>query len=320
VVDTARPSAVSVVIPTAGRAAPLVRAVHSALAQTRPVHEVIVVHDGSDPADLAGVRAIPDERIRILTTDVPRSGPGRARNTGIKAATGDWVALLDDDDEWLPTKLDHQLAAVCGSPEQYRTVIAGRVERTGPDGTRTWPTRPIGPGELVADYLFVRRSPGEGWLPTPALVVPRDLARAVPFPEGYHQHEDYAWLLDLEARGARFVVVEECVGRVHVADGTASLSAAVRWSESLDWARTRRSRLGPRAFSAFCLTEVSRHARRTPSPRVFATILLAALRGRPRVRDLAQFTATWVVPAWLHPAVNALRERPSPLRAHRGRA
>jgi hypothetical protein len=105
-----------------------------------------------------------------------------------------------------------------------------------------------------------------------------------------------------------------------VSAGAASLSAGARWTESLDWARAQRARLGPRAFSAFCLTEVSRHARRAPSVRGFLTILLAALRGRPRPRDLAQFAASWCVPTSLHPALNALRGARSSRVARRGRA
>jgi glycosyltransferase involved in cell wall biosynthesis len=310
--------AVSAVIPTVGRPERLARAVRSVLAQTRPVAEVVVVHDGADAADLAALSRIDDRRIRVLTTSRPGRGPGHARNTGIAAATGDWIALLDDDDEWSPRKIEHQLAVVRGRADRERVVIAGRVERISPEGRRIWPTRPIGATERVADYLFVRRSPGEGWLPTPALVVPRRLALAIPFPEGSRHHEDYAWLLDLEAHGARFVVVDECVGRVHVGDRS-SLSASAQWTDSLDWARALRHRLGPRAFSAFCLTETSRHARLAPGARGMLPILVTALRGRPRGRDLAQFAATWALPLSWHGPVSALRGPRSTRPASTGR-
>src|SRR5437764_416053 len=105
----------SVVIPTAGRPALVVRAVGSVLAQTLRDLEVIVVVDGLDPPSEAALAALADPRLRMIVN--PRSvGPGEARNVGVAAARAPWVAFLDDDDEWLPEKAARQLAAA-GEPE-----------------------------------------------------------------------------------------------------------------------------------------------------------------------------------------------------------
>lgn len=97
---------VSVIIPTYNRARLLPEAIDSALGQTLPPLEVIVVDDGSTD-DTARVVARFGERVVYLHQ--PNAGPATARNNGVRRARGDLVALLDSDDRWLPRKLEVQL-------------------------------------------------------------------------------------------------------------------------------------------------------------------------------------------------------------------
>jgi glycosyltransferase involved in cell wall biosynthesis len=100
---------VSVIIPSYNRCQSLPRALDSVLAQTRPAEEIIVVDDGSDDGTAAMLaRDYPD--LTCLVQD--NRGVSAARNAGIRAARGDWIALLDSDDEWLPQKLERQLQAL----------------------------------------------------------------------------------------------------------------------------------------------------------------------------------------------------------------
>jgi len=103
---------VSVVIPTWERARSLGRALDSVLSQTNADFEVIVIDDGStgDAAQRAAMERA-DPRVRYLKLPVNR-GVSAARNAGVAAAIGTYVAFLDDDDEWLPEKLQHQLAVM----------------------------------------------------------------------------------------------------------------------------------------------------------------------------------------------------------------
>ena len=101
---------VSVVIPTRNRAGMIAAAVGETLDQVGVGVEAIVVDDASTDATGDALAAIADPRLRI----VRRSERGRlasARNSGIEAARGEWVAFLDDDDLWSPDKLRLQLAA-----------------------------------------------------------------------------------------------------------------------------------------------------------------------------------------------------------------
>lgn len=98
----------SVVIPAHDSASTLPGAVRSALDQSVPPDEVIVVDDGSSDgtADAAAAFGPP---VRLVRQD--RQGPSAARNAGVAQSKGEWLAFLDADDEWHPSKLERQLEA-----------------------------------------------------------------------------------------------------------------------------------------------------------------------------------------------------------------
>jgi glycosyltransferase involved in cell wall biosynthesis len=100
---------VSVVIPTYNRARHVVEAIESVLGQTLAPAEIIVVDDGSTD-DTAERLAPYAGRIRYLRQE--NRGVSAARNTGIREASGEWVALLDSDDLWHPQKLEVQMDAI----------------------------------------------------------------------------------------------------------------------------------------------------------------------------------------------------------------
>jgi glycosyltransferase involved in cell wall biosynthesis len=108
---------VSVVLPTHNRVAFIERAVASVLTQSESDLELIIVDDGSTDGTPQLLRrlAASEPRIRLMRNDQPRGGGG-ARNVGIEASLGKWVAFLDDDDEWLPKKLECQLARLADDP------------------------------------------------------------------------------------------------------------------------------------------------------------------------------------------------------------
>ncbi|MFN2567982.1 MAG: glycosyltransferase family 2 protein [Candidatus Dormibacteria bacterium] len=105
---------VSCVIPVFNGETFLGEAIASVLAQTHPPHETIVVDDGSSDRSYATASAFGDA-VRVLRR--PHAGAPAARNAGITAATGDFVALLDADDLWHPEKLERQLQRFRGQPE-----------------------------------------------------------------------------------------------------------------------------------------------------------------------------------------------------------
>lgn len=131
------PPLVTVVIPTYNRAHMLPRALESVLAQTFEAFEVLVVDDGStdDTVALMAEYEARDERVRYLVQ--PRNaGVSAARNRGLHEARGEFIAFLDSDDEWLPTKLECQLSRFKALPHGVGLLYGG-VEDVGPRGVRT---------------------------------------------------------------------------------------------------------------------------------------------------------------------------------------
>ncbi len=122
---------VSAVIPTFNRAKDVVLAIESVLAQTYKPIEILVCDDGSKDDTAEVITRTYGDRVRYLPK--PNGGVSSARNWGIERATGEVIAFLDSDDEWLPTKIEKQMAILAARPK-VGLVLAGIVEI---DGTRT---------------------------------------------------------------------------------------------------------------------------------------------------------------------------------------
>jgi len=101
---------VSVVVPAFNEAAYLREALASALAQTHQVLEIIVIDDGSTDDTRAVCESFADPRVRYLYQSNDGTRGLGARNRAMLAASGDWIALLDQDDRWHPDKIERQLA------------------------------------------------------------------------------------------------------------------------------------------------------------------------------------------------------------------
>jgi glycosyltransferase involved in cell wall biosynthesis len=104
---------ISVVIPVRNGARYLGEAIDSLLAQQPPVHEVLVVDDGSDDAS-AGIAEGYGDPVRCLRR--PACGPGAARNAGIAASRGELIGFLDADDRWGSDALRGRMAVLCADP------------------------------------------------------------------------------------------------------------------------------------------------------------------------------------------------------------
>jgi glycosyltransferase involved in cell wall biosynthesis len=129
-------SAVSVVVPCHNAAPTLAATLGSVLEQTVPPLEVVVVDDGSLDGSVEIARSF-GPPVRVLTQQ--NAGPAAARNTGIAACRGDYVAFVDADDRWLPQKLELQLAAArrIGQPGLVFCTVR-RVHDDGKSELKRW--------------------------------------------------------------------------------------------------------------------------------------------------------------------------------------
>src|SRR5262249_16953718 len=114
---------VSVVVPTFNRASFIGASVASVLAETRVDLEVTGVADGSTDATLARLATIADPRLRVV--EAAHGGVGAARNVGVAAARGRYVAFHDSDDEALPGRLARPVALLAERPELGLVIMNG---------------------------------------------------------------------------------------------------------------------------------------------------------------------------------------------------
>ena len=126
---------VTVIIPLYNKAAYVKRALDSLIAQTFADYELLVIDDGSTDGGGAIVARCGDARVRLIRQDT--AGPAHARNRGIDEASGELVAFLDADDEWMPRYLEHSLAALESAGPEVACVSSGYL--LYPQGRSTQP-------------------------------------------------------------------------------------------------------------------------------------------------------------------------------------
>lgn len=220
--------AVSAVIPTYNRLPLLMQAVESVRAQTFGDWELIVADDGSTDGSAEAVDGLGDPRIRVLR--LPHTGrPAAARNAGLAAARGEWVAFLDSDDLWEPHKLALQLDLTRAAGVRWSYTDVRLVD----DGGRTIPLRagrfrPLS-GSILRELLEHRTAATH-----PTLLVSRALLEEVGGFDAGAGRDDYDLVLRLAARAPvlavdqALTVVREHPGRTtHGTDSPHEVSCRV---------------------------------------------------------------------------------------------
>ncbi|CAN5160245.1 hypothetical protein BH10PSE13_BH10PSE13_13040 [soil metagenome] len=292
---------VSVVIPTYRRTDKLLRAVGDALRQTISDVEVVVHVVEEDRETIAALSAIEDPRVRWVVSPV-KDGAGPARNRAAAASTGPWIAFLDDDDEWMPHKLERQLAMA--GQDRIVTCLSRVVTETL---EYISPGRPYDGSRSLDEWLFDRHSwmgGGEAMVQTSSLLVPAGLMRELPFATS--RHDDWEFVIRASrVHGYRLVTVEEPLVIYYA-------GARTPWRPAIGWAESMADVMSPRALSGFCLNSATQAVGAEERSTAFLTLLRAGLRlGRPTPKQLFAFFAMWAVP---HEARWRLRQWLSTLR------
>ncbi|QYA03911.1 glycosyltransferase family 2 protein [Rhizobium sp. B21/90] len=191
----------SVVIPVYNRAHLIMRALNSVFDQTWRDLEIIVVDDGSTDDIEAVIDRVADERLNFIRQH--NAGASVARNTGIDAARGRFVAFLDSDDAFLPRHLQ-LLLGLLGTRQDLAVYSPIIVDR-GNGNTFVKPPRGIAAGEDMALYLICNR----GFVQTSGLALPTDIARAVRYRPDARFGDDTDFAIRLQLAGCQFVMHEE---------------------------------------------------------------------------------------------------------------
>jgi glycosyltransferase involved in cell wall biosynthesis len=195
---------VTTIIPTHDREGWLPRTLLSALGQEGIETEVIVVDDGSRVPVTTYLAPELDARVRIIRHDVPK-GQAAARNAGIREARGRWVALLDDDDVWAPTKSRRQLEVAAETDADF--VACGAVVANG-DGVPLGVVNPPGTDEPLHRALLQANV-----IPPSSLLAKTDLVRSVGAFDTKLEHLcDWDLAIRLSAQGTGAMTSEMLVG------------------------------------------------------------------------------------------------------------
>jgi glycosyltransferase involved in cell wall biosynthesis len=290
---------VSVVIPTLDRPKLLLRAIDSALRQTHREIEVIVVVDRPDPDTLSAVRSVDDSRLRLILNPHPSTAAG-ARNVGADHATGEWIAFLDDDDEWLPNKLERQLASAAGGSPALVSCLSRIVT---PTDTYVAPQVVHDNSVPIDEYLFDRRSlfTRPGFIQTSSFLLPRPLFDKVRF-NIESAHDDWEFLVRVSKQaGARIETVPEVLAVIYFDDrGSTNTIRTWSWARSLGWIDSMRPMISRHAYSGFCLGVAASRAVGEGAYAAFPELLSRAFRyGSPRLWQILPFLGYWVTPLGL---------------------
>jgi glycosyltransferase involved in cell wall biosynthesis len=208
---------VSVVIPFFNRITLLPRALKSVINQTHKNLEIIVVDDGSSEDASEVLSAIHDERVRLIRHDKNR-GVSAARNTGFKAARGEYISFLDSDDEWFPEKTEKQLAQLKRSGDKdlvsycFSEVYSDKEEKV--IGLLDFSLE--GDLKYSAAQGSAKMTNGTGFflLINELLMTREQMLTVGGFDEFFRMHEDWEFLIRL-AKKYRFICTKEYLVRNH---------------------------------------------------------------------------------------------------------
>jgi len=261
---------VSVIIPTFNRAALIRRAIESVLRQTYATFEILVADDASTDNTSSVVSAVGDSRIRYLKSEI-NAGASAARNRGLAAAKGEFVAFLDSDDVWMPDKLELQMAAMAQCSDPAAVVCYTQLVVDSGSAQTLMPTRAKRRTEPVGDYVLGH----EGLIHTSSLLLSRQLAETTPFPVGQKKHEDWDVFLRLEERKVGWLFIDRPLAVWHNEPRPGRLTN-LSYHPSLKWLKEHESMLSARARSGFMLKEVATPLIRSEQRRAYAFWLILA--------------------------------------------
>jgi glycosyltransferase involved in cell wall biosynthesis len=228
---------VSAVIPTFQRRDLVSVAIDSALRQRQPLHEIVIVDDGSTDGTWEALQALKartgNAAPRFVLHRQPNAGPSAARNAGIRLATGELIAFLDSDDTWLPEKTARQLALFEERPELG--LVGCPIQ-----GARLFPGRRL--VDIRIENLLFRC-----YFSTPGVMVRREvLATVGGFAEDMRLAEDYELWLRIASRYPCLLLNEELIycGDGKHPFGESGLSADLWGSQLAELEAFRRWRRG----------------------------------------------------------------------------
>lgn len=237
---------ISVILPFYNNSKTIERCLKSIDSQSIKPLEVIIIDDGSKDWLSANqiIKKFSSLPLLLLKHKVNRNGAA-ARNTGIKAATGEYIAFLDADDEWLPYHLEYSVDKI---EFEESDISYSQAQVFSRNGLSVMPKNGLISSQTISDYLFVQGAV----MFTPSLLVRTKLAKTVLFNEKLIRHQDYDFLLRFEALGTKITFIDRPTVIVHWENNNPKAKGGT-WDFSLKFALDYKEYFSAKAFSRFIL-------------------------------------------------------------------
>ena len=284
---------VSVIIPTHNRVDLLPRAIDSVLNQTYNDIEIIVVSDGStDGTDAFMQRYEASKRIKYINYS-PARGGNYARNTGFNAAQGEFVAFLDDDDEWLPTKIEKQVALMESDTSVGLTYTGINCIYVNED--ISYPFIPTLKGDLSKEILF-QNCVGS----TSSVMLRSSFCQNCRFDENLQALQDFdLWIAVLQGCKAD-VVSEPMVNYYNYRNQTQVSSSTAKYIQATEYINKKYTdlfgKLTPQEYKLKRMNDImllGNKAMRNNSPKEARKFFCKAFHERPSISPVVSWTLSF---------------------------
>lgn len=290
---------ISVVIPAWNRADTIGRAIAGVLAQTYADIEVVVVDDASTDGTAAAVEALGHPKVRLVRHDRNR-GAAAARNSGVRAARGAWVAFQDSDDDWLVQKLERQAAHMASLPAGYVATFCTKIDY-GCDQDRRYGRRLASvmpdPRETVESGDLNRRlMRGNIIGPQTVLIERAAFLEAGGMDERLRNNEDWDFFIRLSERGLIGFLDDPLVVVLIGEDGISRKARSSAASFVRVYGKIRRKPHADAALLAGLASTTASKLRNVGRPRAARRYLRRAIALQPlQPKPWVKYLQTWLV-------------------------
>lgn len=285
---------ISVIIPTHNRVDLLPRAIMSVLNQTFKDIEIIIVNDGStDGTDALMEQYSYDKRINYISY-TPARGGNFARNTGIEASNGDFIAFLDDDDEWLPTKIERQMVLMSADHE-VGLVYTG-INCIYVNEKISYAFKPTSRGDLSKAILF-QNCIGS----TSSVMLRKSLCKDCRFDENLLALQDFDLWIQVLQRCRADVVAEPMVNYYNYRNQTQVSSSTAKYVQATDYINKKYAdlfaKLTPQEYKQKQINDImllGNKAMRNNSPAEARNFYLKSFGIRPSVSPIVSWLLSFL--------------------------
>ena len=249
---------VSAIITTVDRVSELKRAILSIERQTYKNIEIIVVVDGTNST----IKKIIDELkgrsslcIHYLETGEKKGG-NYARNLGINHANGKYIALLDDDDEWMPKKIEKQLN-VCKENNDNNIIFCSVINKK-PKKKVVLPRKNFdSTKDDIVDFLFsYRYGLKHGFIQTSTLFGRKEIFESIPFDNKLQKHQDWDWVIQTNKQGVSYKQINEPLVIYHNENQNNRVGKSGTYHLSIKWIENNRDKIKQKNYYIFRYTVV----------------------------------------------------------------